>query len=422
MASLTISRRLGDHARGQITVLVAGGILVLLACAALAVDLGNLRHLREKMQTAADSAAIAAVEGMATDQWSTDAQRDATRNGFNDGSNGVSVSVYHPPQSGTYTNNFDYFQVVISEPGPTYFLRAIGIDSIGVSASATAHMGNSPNCIYVLDPQASAALGTLTASGGANLNATCGIIVDSASSSGITVNGGTSIITATTIGVVGGYSLTGGAIINPPPSTGIVPADDPLNYVPQPTVPTTCDHTGTYTPTSNLLGYATMNPGTYCGGVQINAGQSVSMNQGLYIMSGGGFTLNGGASLSGSGVTIFNSQGNGYAYKPIIINGGGTINLSAPTSTPLKGILFFQDRSISDTSQGSTIAGGAGATYNGALYFPAAQLTYTGGSTTSQNYTILVADVLKIDGASNLGNDYSSLQDGSPIKAATLAE
>jgi hypothetical protein len=49
-------------------------------------------------------------------------------------------------------------------------------------------------------------------------------------------------------------------------------------------------------------------------------------------------------------------------------------------------------------------------------------LTYTGGSTTSQNYTILVADVLKIDGASNLGNDYSSLQDGSPIKAATLAE
>src|SRR5712671_5122554 len=136
-------RRERSSSAGQTTVVVAAALTVLLGCAGLAVDIGNLRNTRQRMQTAADSAAIAAVEGMQTDQWSQYGQKDATSNGFKDGSNGVSVSITNPPASGAYKGNAQYVQVAISEPAPTYFLRVLGLTTVNLSVSASGHLGNS---------------------------------------------------------------------------------------------------------------------------------------------------------------------------------------------------------------------------------------------------------------------------------------
>jgi len=73
------------------------------------------------------------------------------------------------------------------------------------------------------------------------------------------------------------------------------------------------------------------------------------------------------------------------------MSGGATVALTAPSSGDYQGILFFQDRA--DTTA-ATLVGGTDQAMNGALYFPAAALSYTGGSSTVATATTIVAKTL----------------------------
>jgi hypothetical protein len=163
-----------------------------------------------------------------------------------------------------------------------------------------------------------------------------------------------------------------------------------------------------------------MNPGVYCGGISFNGNFYVKFNTGAYVLAGGGISFNGNATMTGTGVTFYNTTGTG-GYKGIVLNGNVTLNFSAPTSGSLSGILFFQDRSIPAGSAGSTVNGNSGSTIDGALYFPSTTLTYNGNSSSS-GYSIIVADKLVANGNSNVGDNYSSLANGSPIKGLVLSE
>lgn len=413
-------RRSRPKQLGQTMILITGGIVALIAAAGLAVDIGSMRNVRERMQTAADSAAIAGASGITNDTWQTSAKNDAAKNGFTDSQNSVSVNVYRPPQSGSYSGNSDYVQVAISQPEPTYFMRLLGMMTMNVSVNSVAHMGSSPDCIFDLDPHASGALGTMTASGGAALKANCGIIVDSDSSTAVTASGTGTVIQGSHVGIVGSYSLTSGAVIIPTPQTGIIAADDPLLYVPQPVPPNSCAkkssgvHWDKNTPA--------VQPGVYCGGISVDGGATTTMAPGIYYIIGGGMTINGGASLTGSNVMIFNSYDGNNDYQGISIAGGAIVNLSGPTSGVYSGILFFQDRGVNPGNNGSSMQGGATQNLEGTLYFPTTSLTYGGGSSTSAKYTIIVADTITLTGGATLNSNYSSLADGSPIKSAVLAE
>ena len=92
----------------------------------------------------------------------------------------------------------------------------------------------------------------------------------------------------------------------------------------------------------------------------------------------------------------------------------------------MEGILFFQDRTISAATAAAnpnTIVGAALARYEGTFDFPTTQLNYTINASVAA-YTAIVADTININlvAAGAVKNDYSSLADGSPLKAATLAE
>jgi hypothetical protein len=98
------------------------------------------------------------------------------------------------------------------------------------------------------------------------------------------------------------------------------------------------------------------------------------------------------------------------------------VNLSAPTSGPLKGILFFQDRSISGTRQ-NVFGGGASGRLEGAIYFRTQEVMWSNQQSDSVAYTIIVSDTLGVSiNVTKVRNDYSSLVDGSPIRRAVLAE
>ncbi len=494
--------------RGQIVLLAAGVLFVLLGFSGLAVDIGLLYSTRRRMQTAADAAAIAGANALRDGQNYTQAADDVTSfNGFTNSQNNVAVTVSEPGLSSPYPSGVTYVEVDISQSVPTYFLRALGYKSMNVAARAVSGAVNGPACIYALDPSAS---GAVALTGNIDLNSACGLIDDSNSSSALTASGNITVQTPST-GITGNYSSSGNITFSPTPKVNIAALPDPLSYVQAPTVPTctqaaktnsgtdsisgnytTLDlgpavyssgfsiggnittlnfATGTYGNGISFVGNlttanfapgqyqnggtgnsitlqgntaakfaagtytfcgpvsitgnttVTLQPGLYVGGISLgNSNANVTFSPGTYILAGGGLSVSGNSTLSGTGVTFYNTSSSSYAYAPINLSGNETANFSAPTSGSLKGILFFQDRSVAySSSNGSTIEGNSSSTFDGAVYFPTTNLTYLGNSSLS-GYTFLIADKITITGNSKVGDNYSSLSEGSPIESSALYE
>ncbi len=401
-------------------VLVALGIIVVMGFAALAVDVGQFWSVRRDMQTAADAGAQAGAIALRLGGNATTAANGATTvNGFTNGTKGVTVTVNNPPTSGTYAGNTKYVEVIVRQPQSTYFMRVLGYATVTVGARSVASSVNGPACVYALDPSSS---GAITVSGSATVTLDCGAIDDSSNSTGLNGNGG-AVMTATNIGVSGGYS---GSNFTPTPVTGIAPAPDPLSGLPAPTVGScTCTnaHVGTNNPNCGTMTGGTdyLSPGTYCGGIQVSGNNPIVFQSGIYILDGGGMKVTAtNAHLSGSSVMFYNTQGYS-SYDGISLSGSNLVNLSAPTTGTYAGILFYQDRSIPVGSKSSTITGSSGSTFDGAMYFPTTSLSYS-GSSSSNGYTIIVGWDVTIGGNSTLGDNYSSLPNGSPIRATALYE
>ena len=89
----------------------------------------------------------------------------------------------------------------------------------------------------------------------------------------------------------------------------------------------------------------TLNHGIYSS-ISLSGNAGLTLNPGLYIIEGGGLTVTGNASVTGSGVTIVNAgtkyPSTGGTYGSITLSGNGSYNLSPPTSGAYAGIVIFQ--------------------------------------------------------------------------------
>jgi len=402
------------QASGQILIVVALLLTILIGFVGLAAEGGLYLDVKRRMQTAADAAAVAGAQEIARKSSTTTiasaALADASRNGFADGVAGVTVTVSAPPVTGSHSGSPKFVEVVVQKPCPTGILRALGFDTVTVRARAVGGMGFSANCIYCLDPSVYQAF---WATGGAVVSVSrCGITVNSTSALAFVVSTNSSV-TAASIDVTGGYS---GSTMTPQPTTGVPPVADPLADRPPPTFSATCGYT-------NLRinsGTVSLYPGVYCGGIKIS-GQSTSVvsNPGSYIRLGGGLSACANTTLSGSGVTFYDTYDATHRYGEISIN--GSAHFTAPTSGPMESILFFQDRTIT-IFPGNTFAGGGTMNLEGTLYFPNTGITFSGGNGNTAQYTVIVARTLKFSGSSNLGSSYLTLSSGSPVKKPILVE
>jgi hypothetical protein len=183
------------------------------------------------------------------------------------------VSVNNPPASGDYAGNASYVETIISQGQPSLFSFAMGMRGLLVSARAVG--GNSPVTagpyIVVLDSSAKDAL--LVGGGGAIGANGCGIGVNSTnSSSALNLSGG-STLTASSIKVVGGYTVCSTCSSTPTPTAHAAATDDPFANIAPPTVSATCDHNG-----ASYSGTVTLNPGVYCGGIAIGSGANATFN------------------------------------------------------------------------------------------------------------------------------------------------
>jgi hypothetical protein len=399
-----------------VIVLVCVSLVAMMGMIGVVTDFAFMQHQRNMMQTAADSAAMAGSQELSYGDMAAAGKADAARNGYTDGASSVTVTINNPPSSGPNAANSAYVEAIVSKPEPTYFMRVLGVGTLTVSARAVAYEGSGPNCIYVIDPAAS---GALAVNGNVSIQSSCGLLVDSSSSSGLTAVGNDTI-SATTIGIVGNYTSNGSVSFTPTPKTGVIAATDPLAYVQAPTVGS-CAHTNLSLNNAGSGGSPyQLYPGTYCGGITLHGSTVLNFNPGTYVFAGGGIDVHGNSVMTGTGVTFYLTTGTG-GYTGITLNGTSQVNFSAPTSGPLAGILFFQDRSIPSSGAASTITGNSSSSFDGALYFPTTTVTFNGNSSSS-GYSIVVADKLTLSGNSSLGSNYTSLTGGSPIKGTVLAE
>ena len=405
-------RRRRRRAGGFVLTTMAISTAVVMECIGLGIDAGYVELVKTRMQGAADAAAMGGAQELKANGASgvvTAGRNDAALNGFTNGQSSVTVTINNPPTSGSYTGDATAVEALLSQSVAPVFMGLLGVSSITVNARGVAHQGTAGGggCLFTMDPTASSAF---SLSGGVQMVSHCGIQVNSSSSSAMTVTGGTSL-TAPSISVVGGYSLSGGSSISPSPTTGAASMSDPLTDLAAPSVGA-C----TYTNYSVANGATkTLSPGVYCNGISISGGANVTLNPGIYILKGGGLQLTGGCTVTGAGVVFYNTAGGGYSYGAISFSGGTRDILSAPTTGTYAGILFYQDRSISSPAA-SSFSGGAAALLNGTLYFPTSALSYSGGTGTA--YTILISKTISFSGGAMLNNDYSSLPGGPPIKGS----
>ena len=429
---------------GQTLIFVALAMPVVLGFMGLGIDVGYMRYVKRQVQMAADAAAMAAASEISScgtpgcSALTTAAETAvSTDNSFPNvtQSTGCSPSpsagatvvlVNNPPVclplgnsagQDPHNGNNSYVETIVAKNVGTFFARVFGANSATISARAEAGVGNSKNCLYVLDPTGAPSVNM--ASGSIKLEMpTCNMYIDSSSSDALQI-GGDNEIDATSIQIVGSYQKTGSPTLTPTPTTGAASQSDPLSYLVKPTVGS-CTYTNYAT--GKGQGTKTLTAGTYCGGISITNGWSVNLSPGLYILEGGGLNISGSGTTSSlstggdgsGGVTFFLTGNKTYAYAPVNIGSGVTVNIGAPTSGTYAGILFFQDSSASGATSTSvnSFNGGSTCTLNGALYFPTTTVDYANGN--SSEYTLVVAYDFNVSGNSYIQTNWPAGE--SPVK------
>jgi hypothetical protein len=417
---------------GQIIVVFAGGLVLLLAITALVIDLGFVFTLRRQEQNAADPAAVAAARyipnGVAgrPAMW-TAACFYASQNGFtprrtdNSAScvsgqptDGSDLTVFYPPSAnaGGFAGNSKYVEVVVTRPHDSFFAGVVGLPKVKVTSSAVAAWDDGSggaSSLVSLNPTvcSAAKLHGGGSGGGVNIfpatgvppdsggyvqvNSNCGAAYGANNScvdgpqGGLTIAGGTTV-TSNTIYIQGGCNVNGGsATINcgPPGCTDELATyvGDPLSLIRPPSpadLPTqSCPSGPSGTPsnpkTCGLDGTQTLNPGTYYGGWKITrSSTSITLNPGIYILAGGGLTQTGGVTVAAASgrVLIFSTD------SPVCGNAGAPpeacqdiIDFRGSTSLNLRGL---------DRNTGCPPYGATKCPYGGLLFWQDANASGTG--------------------------------------------
>jgi Flp pilus assembly protein TadG len=388
--------------RGMVVVLVALLLPVVVGTMALALDAGVLYLQRRQAQSTADAAALAGAYTMYNTSNFTQSQSAALAIGTQ---NGFTISTSNVTQPGS-----TQLAVKVTSSSPRFFSALWGTSSLSITASATAQTNSgssgttpySTSAVILLDSSAS---GSLSLAGSAMITASAGIQVNSNSKTAVNANNAGT--TAAPLNVVGGYTTSSGGTLTGTIKTGVTSVGDPLSTLAAPSVPS-----ATTTPLSKYQGWGsyTMQPGLYTGNVSLGNGGTFTMQPGLYYFQAGSFTVANGATLTGSGVTIYidNTNVSGTSNPgSISFQGGTTTTLSAPSSSSngaIQGVVYYQNRS---STTAPSFANGTNVNLTGTFYAAAAPLSFAGGNL-SNFASQVVADSMNLSNDAQITVAYSS--------------
>jgi Flp pilus assembly protein TadG len=387
---------------GQVLPLIAICLAVLMGFGGMAVDVGYWRYVQREQQSATDAAALGGAQQLiysgcpAPSAATTAGQKDASNNGFTNGTNGVTVAVSNPPSSGNFTsNNCAVNATINSSKVATFFTRLFGKNPMAETTQATAAVvADGPGCIYMLGT------GDNTNFNGSTVQASkCSIFLNgSANFNGANVNAGA-------IGEVNyGGSNNGGTFTGASPAQ-ILPVADPCPEI------TGCEALTSSPPATSpcvgsYAGNGILTPGCYSN-LDLH-GQTITMQAGTYVFAGSA-NFNG-ASITGNGVTIYIPPG---ATAPNF-NKVSALTLTAPTTGSYPGVTYYQ---ASGNSSGINF-NGSNTNISGMIYAPSASINYNGSQ---GGYSLIVALYANFNGST--GEDFGAPPtNASLIKTVVLSQ
>ncbi len=391
---------------GQAVVFSAMCLTTLMGAMALAVDVGSIHYQQVQLQTAADSAAIAAgLElGNCSDAVCSNMQTAAEKALVEDGitsstvtpqvnvctlsaTSGLGMIINVGPcmlgSSDPNKGNAHMAEVVLTEPQSTIFGALFGIRTFNLMARAEAgdayvNSSGGGNCIWTNGLYFNSSNGAFNLTG-------CGIYDNGT----LQTNSGDSVTSNSTFLYYGSWSpnncnssctWTLGDSETQPTHTTTQQAD-PLASLAAPSQPAASSTASDTTPNSGT----TLQPGYYANGINLNSNVSVNLAPGLYYMNGS-INVDSGATLTctgctgGQGVTLYFVNG---SFQP---NSSATVTLSAPTTdatnNAVENMLIWQS---SSNSSGMDMDASTTVTLNGIIYLPDATLTFNSGSGTTVN-------------------------------------
>lgn len=403
--------RYRQDTRGAVIILAAILFPVVIGGLGLWVETGYWYHMQRRVQHIADvSAHAAGVRIRAGDskaQATAAARYVATQAGF---PVTASLTVNIPPLSGAKKGVPNAIEVILSENHARWFTALFDGGQVALAGRAvTVIEGDATACLLALSGSAS---GAITVSGSTAVTlAGCDIASNSVATNSFNMGGLGASLSTGCIHAVGGAAVTSGLTLTncPTVKTNAARARDPYSDIPEPAIIGACQSKtvgNNKTPTTlNPTDAHPLGGGLksmrFCNGFDLRG--EVTLSPGLYIIEGDGLSVNGGsltsttaAKLTGSGVTF-------YIASPTVdmrLNGNVTLNLSAPTSGPLSGILFFGTRSATTASH--IINGSSGSVMQGAIYTPASAIQFSGDSSGTNGCTQVIASTITLTGNSAL--------------------
>lgn len=393
-------RGFAQDERGAYTAVAAIAMPVLLGFAGVGTEVGLWLRNHQTGQAASDSAAVAAATAVFRQGNQADvllqARAVTAAYGLTHGVGGVAVTVNRPPATGPNAGNNDAVEVLITQP-QTRFFTAMFLDStVTVGTRSVARVNSSgAACVLALNEIAA---GATTVQGTADIMLNnCSMFTNSANASAMKINGNASV-TALSVGAVGGISGENKISAEQGIVSGQTPINDPYSETEMPAF-SGCDANN-----RTVQNTTTLSPGVYCGGLKLNSGANVTLSPGIYFMDRGALSVNGGATLTGQGVTIVYTSSTGSGYAGATINGGATVSLTAPTTGPMAGFAMFGDPNMPTGTQ-FTFNGGSTQNFTGAVYLPKANIKYAGGADSTDGCTQIVADTITFTGNANIGVD-----------------
>jgi len=377
--------------RGNIAVLTALMLPVVVGGAGLGVETGYWYYTQLKLQQAADAAVYAADlelhEGNNSEML-TSATAAATLNGYTSASDTISVAT----PSATYPSDPRSADVSMTRSVTRGFSAIFKTTPVVLHVTATAKYDPSQNaCLLALAKSASNSV-WIHGNGAMNISG-CVVSSNSISSQSI-VTAGSASTSMPCMTTAGGVNLNASVTFTDPlctsAMTNLPPVADPYKNIPLPS-PGTCQ---------NWTGTANKTAGTYCES-SININKNYTLADGTYIFDGSQVTVNGGGGIDCAACTLIFLNG-----ATISMNGNALITIKAPTTGTYAGMLMMGDRTGSPTTMSFT--GDPASKMTGTIYFPNDNVVYAGNFSGFNGCTQVVAYTIEWTGNTNLAVDCST--------------
>lgn len=402
-------RAFAGECSGQVAVIFGLCAIPIAIAASIALDMASSSLMKSELQTAADSAVLAAARRLAVGAEDSDKEELALETFYSNLSPALQDLIVGLPQV-----EVDFpsktIKLAVSVTTNT-LLSNLAADNIVVGVKAAAMISDgTPICMMALNSNAE---GALSIQGTADIIADgCAIQVNSDDDEALYQNGNGSA-SADSYCVQGGYS---GSNYTPTPRENCAAENDPLedefaaDWAAEGIDSMACTYTNLAEINTSASTITNLSPGVYCGGLSVKKGIVQLQTGQIYVFRDGPLEIQAHGTLQGTEVVILFDGDN---TTRLVIQAGGSVVTSARSSGTFQGIAFAQNPS-SVPDDPNLIIGGGEIEINGILYFPKQELKITGGGEIGTNAAqfAIIADTIAIEGNGQLrikiGQDYQS--------------